>query len=111
MFGESEDELLNSKRADLVVVDEKCVSLLNERKKMGKARGELTLKRKDGSSFEGEVTSTIFVDADGLEKTIIIVRDITQQKKTEETLRRVKEDIAHSSSKPAIIFLFLNYLK
>ncbi|NLF89659.1 PAS domain S-box protein [Candidatus Bathyarchaeota archaeon] len=87
MFGESEDELLNSKRADLVVVDEKCVSLLNERKKMGKARGELTLKRKDGSSFEGEVTSTIFLDADGLEKTIMIIRDITQQKKTEETLK------------------------
>lgn len=86
LFSKIENELLNSNRSDLVVVDEKCVSLLNERKRTGKARGELTLKRKGGSTFEGEVTSTVFVDVDGSEKTILIIRDITERKKTEERL-------------------------
>ncbi len=91
MFGMTENELQKAKRNDLVVVDQRVNSILEQRKNTGKSRAELTLKRKDGSTFEGEVTSSLFTDSDGIVKTSMIIRDITKRKKAEEKLRTSEE--------------------
>jgi PAS domain S-box-containing protein len=62
MFQMTEKELKNAVRTDLVIVDEKRMNRLQEeRSNNGKSRVELTLKRKDGSFFVGEVTSNVLM--------------------------------------------------
>ena len=86
MFGMSEDEIRQAGRNGLLLLDERAVSALNERNLANSARAELTLKRKDGSTFEGEVTSSLFTDNDGIVKTSMIIRDISERKRTQDAL-------------------------
>lgn len=71
MFEMSEDEIKRAGRKGLVVMDDVAIRAVKERQLMGKAHAELTFKRKDGSTFQGEVTSNLFTDADGFVKTSI----------------------------------------
>jgi PAS domain S-box-containing protein len=91
MFDMTEEEIKNAERYGLVVIDEQLTSAIEQRKKEGKARAELTFKRKDGSTFFGEVTSNVFTDTDGIEKTSMTIRDITKRRRIEETLRASEE--------------------
>ncbi len=45
------------------------------------------MKRKDGSEFPAEITSSIFTAANGKKQTSMIVRDISQFKKTQNQLK------------------------
>ena len=100
MFGMSEEEIKNAGRTGIVVTDERLALAIREREQKGRAKAELTFRRKDGSTFEGETTSSIFVDADGIANTSMIIRDITERKKLElelkqkyDVLERVGESI------------------
>ena len=90
MLGMSEEEIQRAGRNGVVVVDERLKSAVKERERTGKMKAELTFRREDGSTFEGEVTSSIFRDAEGTSKTSMIVRDITERKKAEEKLQSTK---------------------
>ena len=87
MFGMTEAEIQKGGRDALLVIDDRAKSAIIEREKTGKAEAELTLRRKDGSTFEAEATSSFFKDADGTTKTSLIIRNITERKKTEEALK------------------------
>ena len=52
-----------------------------------KQRGELTFLRKDGSKFRGEVSSVVFQDKDGNKRTSMAIRDLTEQRRAEESLK------------------------
>ncbi len=91
MFGMTEEEIKNAKRERLVVIDDQFASVLEQRKKKGKARAELTFRRNDGSTFLGEVTLNIFTDVDDIEKTSMTIRDISERKRIEETLKASEE--------------------
>jgi PAS domain S-box-containing protein len=91
MFGMTEEEIRKAGREGLVVNDQRLKFALKRRAETGSFHTELTYRRKDGSTFEGEVTSNIFRDADGSVKTSMIVRDITERKNAEEALRRSEE--------------------
>ena len=92
IFDMSEKELCQAGRAGVVdSSDPHAVVFLEERKKTGKARGELTLIRKGGVKFPAEVTSAIFTDRDGHLRTSMIIRDITQQKLAQDALRASEE--------------------
>ncbi len=87
MFGMTEEEIRLSGRHGLVdQEDPRLPVLLEERIRTGKARGELTMLRRDGSKFPVEISSSIFVDKNGDKKTSMIIRDITGRKLAEEKL-------------------------
>jgi PAS domain S-box-containing protein len=88
MFVMTEEELIRAGRAGIVVWDERWESAIVERELTGRSIAELTLKRKDGTAFEGEVSSAVFTDADGAVKTSMIIRDVTERKKVEESLKQ-----------------------
>ena len=88
IFGMTEEEIIRTGRNGIVdTSDPKLRSVLEERARTGKFKGELNLRRKDGTIFPGEVSTSIFIDRNGLEKTSMIIRDITERKRTEEILQ------------------------
>lgn len=87
IFKMTASEIIKSGGQNLVDVDDPRLSaVLEERLRTGKANGEVQLLRKDGSRFAGEVSSTVFINADGSAKTSMIVRDISQRKNAEQLL-------------------------
>ena len=94
IFKMTNDEICNSRRLDIVdLTDPRLQILLKERNRTGRANGELTFKRKDGSKFPGEITSVVFTDAFGQDKTSMTIRDLSVRKKTEQKLAQSTDDL------------------
>lgn len=92
IFGWTEQEIIKLGRNGLVDdKDPRLPLLLKERKEKGKAKGELLFIRKDGSCFPAELASALFYNSHHQERTIVIVRDITERKKFEEALKKSEE--------------------
>ena len=91
MFGMTREEIIKAGREGLVVKDENLKQALKNRAQKGHVNAVLTLKRKNGSIFTGEMTSSYFTDADGTVKTSMIIRDLTEQKKAEKELIESEE--------------------
>jgi PAS domain S-box-containing protein len=92
MFGRTEDEIIKLGRDGLVdTTDPRLKEGLDERARTGRFHGELTYLRADGTKFEGELTTNIFKDRDGLEYTSMIIRDIAGRKQMDQTLRESRE--------------------
>jgi len=93
IFDRSEEELCKLGRNGLVdLASPTLQSLLDERKKNGKAKGELNLIKRDGTRFPAEVSSVIFKDREGSERTSMIIRDLTEQKQAEYLLVKSEEN-------------------
>jgi PAS domain S-box-containing protein len=90
MFRMTQEEIIIAGRERLLVQDESLKSALHQCVQNGRVKAELTFQRKDGSLFHGEVTSTIFTDADGMIKTSMSIRDITPRKQNEKALKESK---------------------
>ena len=92
MYGRSEDEIRKLGRAGLTdVTDPRLKSALEERRKTGKFSGELNLLRKDGTVFPAYLSSVVFRDSQGNERTSMFVNDMTERKRAEEALRESEE--------------------
>ncbi len=88
MFGMSESEICSAGRAGIVDVhDPRLDKVLEERKAKGSYEGELNFKRSDGTIFAGEISTNIFKVHDGSERTSMIIRDLTERKRSEKALR------------------------
>jgi PAS domain S-box-containing protein len=84
IFQMTKEEVIAAGRNGLVdITDPRLITLLEERNRTGKTRGELTFIRKNGTKFPGEITSVLFMDVNGLERASTIIRDITNQKDAE----------------------------
>ncbi len=78
LFGWSHEEFEDLAYASLVKRDDLRLSeFLVERSKTGHARGELAFVRKDGATFEGEVSSSSYRDAAGNVLASLSVHDIS----------------------------------
>ena len=61
MFGRSEAEIIKLGRESVIDhADPRLPAALEERKRTGRFKGELTLLRRDGEKFPGELTSVVF---------------------------------------------------
>lgn len=88
MFGCSEEEIIQLGREGFIdFADPRTAILLSRRDNYGKGKGELNLFRKDRTSFEAEVSSVIFENANDIKYTSMIIRDITDRKKAEKHLK------------------------
>lgn len=92
IFGYSEEEIMSTGKAEIVdLSDPRVAEAHEERDRTGHFRGELTGQRKDGTKFPIYLSSSIFKTKKGEILASLIIRDITEQKKAEET---IKERIA-----------------
>jgi len=88
MVGMTERELIDAGRdAVVVATDPRLGPALEERAAAGRARSLLTLRRGDGSTFEAEVTSTIYATGDGRARTCMIIRAVEEERGDEEPAR------------------------
>jgi two-component system sensor histidine kinase/response regulator len=95
MLGWTEAELQALGRDDLVdPADTRVAAALEERARTGRFSGELTFLRKDGSRMPGEVSSVEFADAWGQKRVSVILRDVTERKRSEELVRDYAEQLA-----------------
>jgi PAS domain S-box-containing protein len=88
MFGKTEEQLCKEGRVGIVdITDPRLAKALDIRRKTGEFVGEITFLRADGTKFPGYLSSKVFLDKDGKQKTSLIVHDITERKRMEEALR------------------------
>jgi PAS domain S-box-containing protein len=94
MFGYSASELYALGR-DAVVdpSDTRLAAALETRQRHGRFRGELTMRRKDGTRFPVELSSAIFRDEQGTEWTSMVIRDITDRKAQEDERERLLQQL------------------
>ncbi len=89
MFGMSEREIRENGRAALIAPDDpRVAAALETRLREGRVHAEFTFVRKDGSRFEGDVTSIVLDEAGDA---FVIVHDITERKMEEERLRQAQK--------------------
>ena len=88
LFGCTEGDLQGLGRAGVVdATDPRLPAALEERARTGQFSGELTLIRKDGTRFPGEVSSVLFGTQGGPVRACMIIRDTTRVRQAEEALR------------------------
>jgi PAS domain S-box-containing protein len=84
IFGRTREEILGTGREGLVdTSDPRLAQLIADRQHHGHAHGELTARRKDGTSFPLEISSVVFQTPKGEPRTCMIIRDITERKAAE----------------------------
>jgi len=89
MFGRSLDELRGIGRNGLVdQSDANLHEALKKRDRNGIERAEIIMLRANGERFPVEITSAIFTDIDGCQKTSMVIRDITERKRAEELIQQ-----------------------
>ena len=94
IFGMTEEEIIKAGRNGLSDLSDPRLQLaLEERAKTGMFKGELNYRRKNGTIFPGEVSTALFKDKNGLLKTAMIIRDITERKEAENALKRAHENL------------------
>ena len=101
MFGRTEEELREIGRAGLVdETDPRYPDGLERRRQTGRHEGELRMVRVDGTSFPAEVSTTVFTDPAGNERTSVIIRDLTERAAAEAALRESEamRDVAEKVS-------------
>ena len=87
LFGMNEEEICRAGRAGLVEMgDARFKELLEQRDRTGQGRGEITMIRGDGSRFPAEISCAVFSDQEGVQKTSLIIRDVTERKNLEHQL-------------------------
>ena len=87
LFGYTEEEICKIGRNGLVDKDNPNLPILvKERIRTGKAKGEITFIRKDGTKFPGEMSTSIFKDDNGDKRTSMVIRDITTRKQADKAL-------------------------
>jgi len=109
MLGRTKEEICQIGRSGIVdTSDPHLHAALEERARTGEFKGELTLIRKDGTKFPGEVSTLVFKDGHGHEKTSMTIRDITARKRAEEEIRQRSVELAALNNNARLLTQNLN---
>lgn len=94
MFQMTEEEICTGGRQVITdKSDPRLAIAVESREKNGYFNGELTFIRKNGKKFQGECTTKLFIDNTGEKRTSMIIRDISERKAIEQTLRESEEKL------------------
>jgi PAS domain S-box-containing protein len=97
IFKMTEQQICDKGRFGIVdLSDPRLYPLLEERQRTGKAKGETTFIRGDGSKFPGEVSSAVFKNAHGEARTSMVIRDVSERKKAEERQLQTSQSLQHA---------------
>lgn len=92
MFQMTEAEICQIGRGGLVDMDDpRLPILLEERARTGKAKGEITMLRKDGTKIPVEISTSIFINQHGDKRTSMTIHDISERKKVERQIRESQQ--------------------
>lgn len=92
IFGRSAEEMCAAGIGAIIDFDDpRSRKAFADREQHGSFHGEITLLRKDGTRFEGEVTYILFKDSNGRTRSAMIVRDVSESKKLADSLRWSEE--------------------
>jgi PAS domain S-box-containing protein len=95
LFGWTADELCHMHEDALIDArDAKTAAAWAARVRAGQFHGELTYLRKDGSAFAGEMSSSTFGAQNEEKKNSVVIRDVTERKRAEESLHNLRAQIA-----------------
>jgi PAS domain S-box-containing protein len=93
MFGMSEAELCRRGRSGLVDPnDSRLSALLEDRALTGKAQGELTMVKADGTLFLTEISTALYQTSQGT-RTSMVIHDITERKRILDELRESRDQL------------------
>ena len=93
LFGYSEEEICKIGKNGLIDVEDPNLKILIQKRKIeGKAKGEITCIKKDGTKFPGEMSTSVYEDGNGNKRTSIVIRDITERKHTEEVKKKLLDN-------------------
>jgi two-component system, cell cycle sensor histidine kinase and response regulator CckA len=103
IFGYTEEELFLVGRNGVVdPSDPQLPKALEERNRTGRFKGELTLVRKDGKKFPGEISTAVFKDKENVVRTSMIIRDITERRRAEQETTSLQDQLRQSQKVEAI---------
>lgn len=94
ILGRTREQILEEGRAGLIDnTDPRVESYVAERKRTGKAHGELMARRIDGTLFPIEFSSVVFPGPEGDARTCLIIRDISDRKTAEADRERLIQQL------------------
>jgi PAS domain S-box-containing protein len=91
MFGRTEEDLKSTGRGVGDPSDPRVAAAIAERHRTGRFHGDLSLLRKDGTTFTGEVASAVFTDSLGVARTSMVIRDISERQQLEAQLQQAQK--------------------
>ena len=88
ILNRTEEEIVREGRDGIAdTSDPRFAAGLEERDRTGRFYGELTMKRKDGTTFPVEISTVLYGSQDSETRSSVFFRDITERKRAEERLR------------------------
>jgi PAS domain S-box-containing protein len=97
LFGYALDEFRALGRSAVVdLSDPRIRAALAQRLETGRFQGVLPMRRKDGSQFLAALSSAVYTDSSGEQRTSMFVWDFTEQAQREEALRVVNAELSRA---------------
>jgi PAS domain S-box-containing protein len=97
LFGYTLDEFRALGRSAVVdLSDPRIREALAQRRETGRFQGVLPMRRKDGSRFSAALSSAVYTDSSGEQRTSMFVWDLTEQEQREEALRVINAALSRA---------------
>ncbi|WP_445664330.1 PAS domain S-box protein [Fodinibius sp. AD559] len=91
ILGMEEQEIIKRGREGITYEGQKLRKAINRRSQSGNFSGELTFIHKSGRKIPVELTTSVYTNLQGEQRTSLVFRDITQRKETQQKLRDILE--------------------
>ena len=104
------DQVIAAGRAGLTdPSDPRWSALIAERARMGSAHGRVRMRRLDGSTFECELSSSVFTTSDGMDRACVVMRDVSPEQRLMAELLRTERQwrltLQHAAAGIALVSL------